>query len=240
VSRRLDREPVHIRARPGDVAELAIVMGDPVRVEQASSLLSDVRLVNSYRGYLTYTGRRGNLPVTIACHCIGGPSAAIAVEELAMLGARRIVRVGTAGAFVLGIADGDVVVPSSAFHMSMLPLMYSGVPGPAMPDPALSEAVARSVEAAGLRVHVGPVFSSDAFYLEGPEVMERWRSAGAIAVEMECATLFAVAAARGVAAASALIISNNLATRSRVLSTDELRPVTLGIVGAIIDGMSRA
>jgi 5'-methylthioadenosine phosphorylase len=237
LSRRLEGEPVHIRARPGDVAETAIIMGDPARVEQASGLLEGARLVNSYRGYLTYTGSYGGRRFTLACHCIGGPSAAIAVEELAMLGARRIIRVGTAGAFVPGVSEGDIVVPEAAFHVSTLPLMYSGVAGPTTADRGLSDAVARAVSAAGLRVHRGPVFSSDAFYLEGPEIVERWRAAGAIAVEMECATIFAVAAARGLSAAAALIVSNNLYTRSRILTTEELRPRTLEVVRAILEGV---
>ncbi|BBE42573.1 Purine nucleoside phosphorylase [Conexivisphaera calida] len=225
---------MHIRAKPGDVAELAVIMGDPARVEQAASLLDDARIINSYRGYLAYTGRYEGIPVTVACHCIGGPSAAIAVEELAMLGARRIVRIGTAGAFAPAVGESEVVVPGEAFHVSTLPMMYSGVAGPSIADPGLSERLAREVEATGLRVHRGSVFSSDAFYLEGPEIVERWRSAGAVAVEMECATVFAVAAARGISAAAALIVSNNLATRSRVLTSDELKPITLRTVRAAI------
>ena len=230
---------MHIRARPGDVAEAAIIMGDPARVEQAASLLDGARLVNSYRGYLTYTGSYEGTPVTVACHCIGGPSAAIAVEELAMLGARRIIRVGTAGAFHPAIGEGDVVVPGEAFHVSTLPLMYSGVAGPSLADPGLTERLAREVEAEGLKVHRGAVFSSDAFYLEGPEIVERWKAAGAVAVEMECATVFAVAAARGLSAAAALIVSNNLATHSRILTSEELKPITLRVVRAAIRALKQ-
>jgi 5'-methylthioadenosine phosphorylase len=237
LSRRLEREPVHLRARPGDVAELAIIMGDPARVEQASALLSDARLINSYRGYVAYTGTYGGSRVTLACHCIGGPSAAIAVEELAMLGARTVVRVGTAGAFAPEVGEGDLVVPDAALHVSTLPLMYSGVAGPVPADPELTDAIAGALARDGLRVHVGHVFSSDAFYLEGPEVMERWRRAGAIAVEMECATIFAVAAARGLRAAAALIVSNNLARQSRILTSEELKPLTLRVVRSILEGL---
>jgi 5'-methylthioadenosine phosphorylase len=237
LSRRIEGEPVHIRAKPGDVAELAVIMGDPARVEQAAALLDDARIINSYRGYLAYTGRYEGTPVTVACHCIGGPSAAIAVEELVMLGARRMVRIGTAGAFVPAAGEGEVVVPGEAFHVSTLPMMYSGVAGPSIADPGLTERLAREVEATGLRVHRGSVFSSDAFYLEGPEIVERWRSAGAVAVEMECATVFAVAAARGISAAAALIVSNNLATHSRILTSEELKPITLRTVRAAINAM---
>ena len=208
---------MHIRAKPGDVAELAVIMGDPARVEQAAALLDDARIINSYRGYLAYTGRYEGTPVTVACHCIGGPSAAIAVEAA---------------------GEGEVVVPGEAFHVSTLPMMYSGVAGPSIADPGLTERLAREVEATGLRVHRGSVFSSDAFYLEGPEIVERWRSAGAVAVEMECATVFAVAAARGISAAAALIVSNNLATHSRILTSEELKPITLRTVRAAINAMT--
>lgn len=238
--RREEKEPVHIKAKPEDVAELCLIMGDPARVEHASSVLSERRLVNAHRGFIAYTGMYRGLRVTMACHGVGGPSAAIVVEELAMLGAKRFVRLGTTGAFLEGIEPGDVVVPTAALYRDSVPSLYlGGSVGPTVPDYGLLQAVVRGLEERGIRAHLGPVFSSDAFYLESPSFASEWASRGALAVEMECATIFAVAAVRRLRAAAVLIVSNNLARRTRMLDAEELRPTALAVTKAILDELSR-
>ncbi|MEM1710468.1 MAG: nucleoside phosphorylase, partial [Sulfolobales archaeon] len=104
--------PVIIRAKKGEVAERVVVGGDPARIEQLASLLEKPKLVNSNRGLLVYTGSYEGVPVTVATHGIGGPSSAIVVEELVMLGAKVIVRFGTCGAMVKGLGIGDIVIPT--------------------------------------------------------------------------------------------------------------------------------
>jgi Uridine phosphorylase len=117
-------EPVFVRAKPSDVAERAIVVGDPARARQLAELLEDPRLVNESRGFLTYTGRFGGHRVTVATHGVGGASAAGVVEELIMLGSRLIFRLGTTGAFLPGMRIGDVVVPTGAAYVSGPLLQY--------------------------------------------------------------------------------------------------------------------
>lgn len=241
MERRQERQPVHIKARPGEVAELCLVMGDPARVLHASSLLEGAKLVNQHRGFLLYTGTYRGVEVSVACHGVGGPSAAIAVEELAMLGARTIIRIGTAGAFLEHIEPGEVVVPNAALYKNSVPSLYlGGQVGPTVPDFELMASLLRGLTSKGLRAHVGPVFSSDAFYLESPGFAREWAARGAIAVEMECATIFAVASMRKLRAAAALLISNNLARQTEMLDAEQLRPRTLKVVEAVLDELAQA
>ncbi|WP_062662555.1 phosphorylase family protein [Aeropyrum camini] len=109
------RKPVHLEAGPGDIAPLAVAVGDPGRADRlASSLLEDARLVSSARGLRVYTGSFNGSEVTIATHGIGGPSAAIVFEELRMLGAEVMVRLGTSGGLSKDLRLGDVVVAAGA------------------------------------------------------------------------------------------------------------------------------
>jgi len=93
-------KPLHILAKPEDIAPRVITSGDPARVKQLASYLEDARLVNENRGFLVYTGKYKGVDVTVATHMIGAPSAAIVFEELIMLGAKLIVRFGTCGGFL--------------------------------------------------------------------------------------------------------------------------------------------
>jgi len=102
--------PYHILAKPGEIAERVIAVGDPARVEQVSKLLSDCRPVNVNRGFLVYTGEYDGVRVSIACHGVGGPSSAIVFEELRMLGAKVIVRLGTTGGFLPEMEPGELVI----------------------------------------------------------------------------------------------------------------------------------
>src|ERR671932_566488 len=102
--------PIHIRAEPGDYADACLLPGDPLRAKYiAETFMDDVRQVNAERGLLGYTGAYRGRPVSVQATGMGGPAAAIVVEELVRLGARRLVRVGTCGALRPGLALGDLV-----------------------------------------------------------------------------------------------------------------------------------
>jgi len=205
--------PIHIKALPGDVATRVLVTGDPGRsTVMARELLEDYRLINDNRGLLAYTGFFNGVEVTIATHGIGGPSALIVFEELASLGARYIVRLGTAGSLSKSINIGDVVVASAASCMHGgcgLGQYYGGVTPPAAPDPALVNTLYMSVSKR-LATHMGPVFSSDSFYAEDEVLANRLSRLGFIAIEMEVAPLYALSWLRGFRAAALLVISNSL------------------------------
>jgi uridine phosphorylase len=135
---------------------------------------------------------------------MGGPSAAIVVEELLALGARRLLRVGTCGALAGGLALGDLVVAEAALAEDGASRAL-GASGTVAPDPGLLDALRA---AAGPRAAAGLVVSADLFYDPDPDRAQRWRSAGALAVEMEAAALFAVARRHGAAAACVLAVSD--------------------------------
>src|SRR5437660_441067 len=160
-------------------------------------------MFNHNRGLWGYTGTAPDgLPLTIQSTGMGGPSAAIVIAELADLGARRVLRVGTCGALDATLELGDLLVvteaiPDDGASRSLAPERELS------PDPALLAAL---LAADGERVRSGAVVSTDLFY-DGPEGEERrWVAAGAIAVEMETATLLALAARRALKAASLLLV----------------------------------
>lgn len=210
----LAKKPYHILAKPGEISEKVLAVGDPGRADLiARELLSDARAVNLHRGFNTYTGFFKGARVTVATHGIGGPSAAIVVEELKMLGAKLIVRLGTCGGLTRKVGLGDTVVALAAvYNPGGTVAMYApGVSYPAVADPEVVLELERALSEEGLNVHRGIVASSDAFHAEESN-LPLWSGLGALAVEMECATVFTVARLRGLKVGAALIVIDNLAT----------------------------
>lgn len=209
--------PVHILAKPEDIAKRVIIAGDPARVEQVAGMLENPYLVNSNRGYITYTGYYRDEKVTIATHGVGAPSAAIVIEEMRMLGAEVIIRLGTTGALISDLEVGDIVIPTGASypHGGSATSMY--VPDgyiAAVPNPTVLSKLIEKAEKLNVRFIAGPVFSSDAFYAEDPSFVRKWASRGVVSVEMECAALFILGLLRRLKTGALLIVSNNL-TRGR-------------------------
>ncbi|MCS7132474.1 MAG: purine-nucleoside phosphorylase [Aigarchaeota archaeon] len=218
--------PYHILAKPGDIAERVIAVGDPARVDQVSSLLEDPRPVNVHRGFPVYTGIYGDVRVSVACHGIGGPSSAIAFEELRMLGAKTIVRLGTAGGLLPEMETGEIVIPDAAACSSSYGVLATYAPGvhlPLAPNYEVIEMIVQEARNRGLKFRMGAVVSNDAFYAESKEFAEEWRKRGVIAIEMECAALFGVARIRGFKAGAVLILSNNVVRETPILTAEKLQ-----------------
>jgi DeoD family purine-nucleoside phosphorylase len=188
------------------LAERVLLPGDPGRaLALAQQLLAEPKMFNHNRGLWGYTGEAADgAPLTIQSTGMGGPSAAIVIAELAQLGARRLLRVGTCGALTGELELGQLLIATEAIADDGTSRALGGSDRLA-PDAALTGAL-RSAAADG--VASGPVVSTDLFYDAREGASLQWRTAGALAVEMETATLFALAARRGLAAASALVISD--------------------------------
>ena len=196
-------EPIHLRPH-APVAERVILPGDPGRALRLAQLLSAApKMLNHHRGLWGYSGEAadGSGPLTIQATGMGGPSAAIVVEELGMLGARRLVRAGTCGAIAdLGLGTLVAVTDAVADDGASRALGIAG------PDTALTERIPAAVR--------GAVVTRDLFYDDAPF------PDGVLAVEMECAAVFAAAARRDIAAAAVLCVSDRIFPE-RVRITEE-------------------
>jgi len=215
--------PIHVRAQPGDYAEACLLPGDPNRARLiAERFLEDVVERNSVRGLLGYTGTVEGRPVSVQATGMGSPSTAIVVEALIELGVRRFLRVGTCGSLQRDIVHGDLVLALSAVPADGTALRYVGGEQHApTADWDLLHGVVHAAKELGEQVRVGPIVSTDLFYDPDPHSHRRWSERGLLAVEMEAATLFTIAAVRGVQAGCLLAVSDTVIEDSRARISDE-------------------
>jgi len=203
----------HIAVAPGEVGEFCILPGDPGRCRKIAELLDDPEYISTNREFEIWNGRLGNKKVTVCSTGIGGPSTAIAVEELVACGAKTLIRVGTCGGIALDVECGDVVIASGAVRQDGTSREYAPAEFPAVPDMYTTAAMFGAAKSLGYNVHVGVVQSKDSFYGQhSPKRMptagellekwEAWKRLGVLASEMEAATLFVVGAALGVKTAA--------------------------------------
>lgn len=232
-------EPVHIKATPGDVAKKAVISGDPARVVQLSKLLSHRRLVSENRGFLTYTGEYEDEVMTVACHGIGGPSAAIIVEELIMLGTRAIVRLGSCGGLLKPMRVGDMVIATGAgYEGGTLDYYFSRRIRP-KPDRELLALLEDSASENGVKCYSGRVFSSDAFYTPDSGFVRKLVKKGYIGIEMECATLFGLGRLKKVKTASLLVVSDNMVEDEPMVDAKTLQQYVPRAGKIVFDGLNR-
>lgn len=199
-------EPRAIHIHPtAPLAERVLLPGDPGRaLALAGELLDRPLMFNHNRGLWGYTGGAADgKPLTIQSTGMGGPSAAIVLEELISLGARRMIRVGTAGALDGSLGLGELLIVEQALAADGTSRALE-VGDRIAADPQLLAALG----AAAPGVRSGMIASSDLFYELGESRLDAWRTAGALAVEMEAAALFAVGQRRGAAVACVLAITD--------------------------------
>ncbi len=194
----------HVKLREGDVGRYVILPGDPGRCEQIAKLFDDYYFVNYNREYKTYTGTLNGVKVSVCSTGIGGPSAAIAMEELHMLGADTFIRTGTCGGINLDVQADDVVIASGAIRFEHTSLEYAPIEYPAVANFDVTCCLKKAADFLGYRNHVGIVQCKDAFYGQhSPEKSpvyyellnkwDSWKRLGVLASEMESAALFVVA-----------------------------------------------
>jgi uridine phosphorylase len=199
----------HIPLSYGEVGEYCILPGDPGRCEKIAVFLGSPRHVVQNREYNVWNGMLLGKTVTVCSTGIGGPSTAIAVEELAACGAKTFIRVGTSGGISLDVKSGDVVIASGAVRQDGTSHEYAPPEFPAVPSSEVLFALVQAAKALGMDYHTGVVQSKDSFYgqhspLRMPiagalaEKWEAWKRLGVLASEMEASTLFTVGAALGV------------------------------------------
>lgn len=204
-----DRLPL-LLVRPGDVAPLAFVCGDPARARRIADQFDEVRQVGSNREYETFTGSVQGHPVTASSHGVGAGGASVCFEELIQAGARTLIRLGTCGSLHPEAREGSLILATGAIRRDgaserLIPLAF-----PAVADCRVTVLLAETLAAEpDLPWRAGLVLSEGIFY-PGllPSELETWVAAGVLAIEMEVAMLFTVAALRGVRAGALLNVDN--------------------------------
>lgn len=193
----------HIQVAPGACGKYVILPGDPGRCEKIAAYLDSPSLTARNREYVTYTGSLEGVPVSVTSTGIGGPSAAIAVQELHMCGAHTFIRVGTAGGIDLSVQSGDVVIAQGAVRMEGTSREYAPIEWPAVADFEVTSALVLAAKELNLPYHVGVAQCKDSFYGQhDPDSMpvgyelkakwEAWKMLGCKCSEMESAALFTV------------------------------------------------
>ena len=215
-----DGRQYHIGLKKGDVGEFVILPGDPKRCEKIAAFFDNPVKVADRREYVTYTGYIDGTKVSVTSTGIGGPSAAIALEELVKVGAKTFIRVGTCGGMDTDVKGGDVVIATGAIRAEGTSKEYAPVEFPAVANIDVVNALAQAAKNLGYNYHTGIVQCKDSFYGQhSPETMpissellnkwEAWKRLGCLASEMESAALFVVASYLKVKIGSVFLVVAN-------------------------------
>ena len=240
----LDEIQYHLQLRKGDVGRYVIMPGDPKRCEIIARHFDDAKLIADNREYVTYTGTLDGVKVSVTSTGIGGPSAAIAIEELVAVGADTFVRVGTSGGMSIQVKGGDVVVASGAIRMDGTGLEYLPVEFPAVANHDVVNALVEGAKTLNQSYHVGVVQGKDSYYGQheperipvGYELINKWNAfvkGGALTSEMESSTLFIVGSCLKVRVGSVLLVCGNQERRKLGLDDPQSSDSELSISVAI-------
>jgi DeoD family purine-nucleoside phosphorylase len=232
--------PIHLRAEPGDYADAVLLPGDPLRAKYiAETYLEGAGQVNEERGLLGYTGTWEGRRVSVQGTGMGCPGATIVFEELIQLGCKRLMRVGTCGGLQAHHALGDLVVALTAIPADATAMhLVGGEPHCPTASWELIHGAVHAAKELEQPMHVGPIVTSDVFYNPNEGQYERWSSRGVLAVEMEAAALFTVAAVGGVAKVQG-IQAGCLLTVSDIVVEGVFTRITDEELRAAVDRMTR-
>lgn len=206
---------VHIGAEIGDIAETVLLPGDPLRAKWAAeNFLTDVKEVNRTRGMLGFTGDWNGNRVTFQGSGMGMPSLSIYVNELIRdFGAKTLIRIGSCGGMQDHVGIRDVIIAMTASTIATpSSTIFRELNFAPTADWSLLSAAAEAAEKLDAKTHIGGIYSSDTFYDERPDLNEQMERHGILAVEMETAELYILAARYGVRALSVLTVSDHLKT----------------------------
>lgn len=206
----------HIHVRPGEVGKYVLLPGDPDRVLRIAQHLEDAKEIAFHREHRTWTGMYKGVRVSATSTGMGCPSTAIAVEELANVGATHFIRVGSTGALQKGMQIGDIVVSTGAMSLDGTSRYYAHNGFPALPDyfltKALFEAGIELQKASQYQLFMGVNATSDAFYGETPQLLQMLCDHRIVNIEMESAAIYTIATMRGLKAGMVCAVSGNLLT----------------------------
>ncbi|MCZ2109119.1 MAG: purine-nucleoside phosphorylase [Dehalococcoidia bacterium] len=222
--------PLHLKASPSSIAPLVLLVGDPARAERIGAMLGASEQYNANRGLLGFTGTWQGVRLSVQTTGMGGPSTAIVVEELADLGATTLIRLGTCGGVGEGVNVLDLVIATGAVPLDGATRQYvKGDPFAPVATFEVTRALVDAASALTRPAHTGLMISEDAFYRQ-PDDWETWARRGALAVEMEAATLFTVALHRRLRAGAACLVVDRVGERQSWASDADIATATSDLI----------
>ncbi len=239
----------HIKCVEGDVGKYVILCGDPGRCESIAEYFDDAKHIGMNREYNIYTGYLEGVKVSVCSTGIGGPSTAIAVEELHNIGADTFIRCGTCGGIDLDVKSGDIVVATGAIRYEHTSMEYAPIEFPAVADFDVAMALKEASNSLGFSTHMGIVQNKDSFYgqhspqkspvsYELLSKWESWKRLGVKASEMESAALFVIASALRCRAGSCFHVIWNQEREAAGLDQD-MSEDTSGAVKVAVEALRR-
>jgi len=225
-------------------ASYAILPGDPGRVEKIASYLENPRFYHQNREYTTWLGELEGATVMVMSTGMGGPSTAIAVEELYKTGVKNFIRIGTCGGMALPVTGGDLVVATGAIRMEGTTKEYVPIEFPAVANLDVSNALVKAAKKLKAQWHAGIVQCKDSFYGQhspdrmpaGYELKDKWEAwikAGCLASEMESSTLYIVSQILGARAGCVLSVVWNQERERKGMSNPHCHDTSLAIQAAV-------
>ncbi|MBK8021041.1 MAG: uridine phosphorylase [Chloroflexi bacterium] len=235
---------LYLRCTPGAIAERVLLTGDPARIERIVGMMDGGQIIAQNREFLVASGSVDGLPFTAISSGIGAPSAAIAIEEAAQLGAKAFVRVGTM--MGIGLPMGCFVLSSGAARFEGTSNAYLPAAFPAVPDWPLAQSLLEAGQSAGWATRAGITATYDAFYPSmapalvgrGLPDLELLRSGQVIALDMETSLLYTLALRLGIAAASFCVVTNN-ADPFEIIDAGLREKTEEGLIRAVFAGLAR-
>jgi uridine phosphorylase len=201
----------HLKCSRKDIGRYIIFHDNIDWVEKIVKHLSDGQLISHKREYYVYTGWLHDERVTVVSTGMGAPSTALALDELAMIGAEKFFKIGTCGALQDDLNHGDVIIPTGAVRHEGTTKTYVVTDFPAVPSYPLVKKIEKSLSDAHITVKFGIIWSTDGYHsvMAQPDLFEYWSRKGVLGVEMECSSLFVTGYLRGVDAAAVTVVNRS-------------------------------
>jgi uridine phosphorylase len=219
----------HLQIEPGQIGEFVIIPGDPGRCHLIAEHFKNPQLIAQSREYITYTGKYKELIVSVTSTGMGCPSAAIALEELIMSGAKYLVRLGTTGALQKNIHLGDIIIPASAVRLEGTSVEYIPIEFPAVADIDIVDALLKVTHQKNHKFHIGIIMSHDAFYkgsvFADHDFLKReqlWIDSNVLSVENESSALFTIGYLRKVKVGTILTVVANHLNRKVIIDEEKI------------------
>jgi len=200
----------HIRCKPGDIAPFVLVPGDPGRAERIAQQMDHSELIAKNREYIVYTGKTGGVDLSVCSTGIGGPAASIAFEELANIGARVLIRVGSAGGRQPEIPIGSAIIITSSYRGEGTSNAYLPPEFPAVADIDVTNALVSASEEEKIKTIKGIGFTRDAYYVQNHKLNELLKDMNVVAAEQEASVLFIVSTYRHIKSGAIVATDSNI------------------------------